>query len=127
MSDLIKLSLTTVNAPDAIALARFYAKITGGVAKVSGGLADVGVSAFGAVTLVFSVTFLTLFGLVDEPRVDRPPQARLYDPARAPGGRDVTPHLRRDERDEQSEHDTERRQQPGRDAFERAGAFSRRE
>jgi predicted PurR-regulated permease PerM len=27
------------------------------------------VSAFGAVTLVFSVTFLTLFGLIDEPRV----------------------------------------------------------
>jgi predicted PurR-regulated permease PerM len=43
--------------------------ITGGVAKVSGGLADVGVSAFGAVALVFSVTFLTLFGLIDEPRV----------------------------------------------------------
>jgi predicted PurR-regulated permease PerM len=44
-------------------------EITGGVAKVSGGLADVGVSAFGAVTLVFSVTFLTLFGLIDQPRV----------------------------------------------------------
>jgi hypothetical protein len=33
MSDLIRLSLTTVNTPDAIALARFYAEITGGVAK----------------------------------------------------------------------------------------------
>ncbi|MCG5462131.1 VOC family protein [Micromonospora sp. NPDC053740] len=33
MTDLIRLSLTTVNAPDAIALARFYAEITGGVAK----------------------------------------------------------------------------------------------
>ena len=43
--------------------------ITKGVAKVSGGVADVGVSAFGAVTLVFSVIFLTLFGLIDEPRV----------------------------------------------------------
>jgi predicted PurR-regulated permease PerM len=43
--------------------------ITGGVATVSGGVADVGVSAFGAVTLFFSVTFLTLFGLIDEPRV----------------------------------------------------------
>ena len=43
--------------------------ITAGVAKVSGGLAHVGVSAFGAVALVFSVTFLTLFGLIDEPRV----------------------------------------------------------
>jgi predicted PurR-regulated permease PerM len=42
--------------------------ITNGVATVSGGVADVGVSAFGAVTLVFSVIFLTLFGLIDEPR-----------------------------------------------------------
>ena len=33
MSDQIRLSGTTVNAPDAIALARFYAEITGGVAK----------------------------------------------------------------------------------------------
>lgn len=33
MSDLIRLSGTTVSAPDAIALARFYAEITGGVAK----------------------------------------------------------------------------------------------
>jgi predicted PurR-regulated permease PerM len=44
-------------------------EIADGVAKVSGGLAHVGVSAFGAVTLVFSVTFLTLFGRIDEPRV----------------------------------------------------------
>lgn len=43
--------------------------ITRGVATVSGGVADVGVSAFGAVTLFFSVIFLTLFGLIDEPRV----------------------------------------------------------
>jgi predicted PurR-regulated permease PerM len=43
--------------------------ITRGVASVSGGVADVGVSAFGAVTLFFSVIFLTLFGLIDEPRV----------------------------------------------------------
>jgi predicted PurR-regulated permease PerM len=43
--------------------------ITRGVATVSGGVADVGVSAFGAVTLFFSVLFLTLFGLIDEPRV----------------------------------------------------------
>jgi predicted PurR-regulated permease PerM len=43
--------------------------IAGGVAKVSGGLADVGVSAFGLVTLVVSVTFLTLFALIDLPRV----------------------------------------------------------
>jgi predicted PurR-regulated permease PerM len=43
--------------------------ITRGVGKVSGGVVDVGVSAFGAVTLFFSVTFLTLFGLIDEPRM----------------------------------------------------------
>ncbi len=33
MSDTIRLSGVTVNAPDAIALARFYAVITGGVVK----------------------------------------------------------------------------------------------
>ena len=43
--------------------------ITKGVGTVSGGVADVGVSAFGAITLFFSVLFLTLFGLIDEPRV----------------------------------------------------------
>jgi predicted PurR-regulated permease PerM len=43
--------------------------IASGVGKVSGGVANVGVSAFGAVTLFFSVLFLTLFGLIDEPRV----------------------------------------------------------
>jgi predicted PurR-regulated permease PerM len=42
--------------------------IAGGVGEVSGGVAHVGVSAFGAVTLFFSVIFLTLFGLVEEPR-----------------------------------------------------------
>ena len=42
--------------------------ITNGVGKVSGGVAHLGVSAFGAVTLVLSVIFLTLFGLIDEPR-----------------------------------------------------------
>ena len=42
--------------------------ITRGVGKASGGLVDVGASAFGAVTLFFSVIFLTLFGLVDEPK-----------------------------------------------------------
>jgi predicted PurR-regulated permease PerM len=50
-------------------LAQHTSEITGGVAKVSGGVADVGVSAFGAVTLALSVMFLTLFGLVDERRV----------------------------------------------------------
>jgi predicted PurR-regulated permease PerM len=42
--------------------------IVNGVGKVSGGVAHVGASAFGAVTLTFSVVFLTLFGLIDEPR-----------------------------------------------------------
>jgi predicted PurR-regulated permease PerM len=42
--------------------------ITRGVGKASGGVLDLGVSAFGAVTLFFSVIFLTLFGLVDEPK-----------------------------------------------------------
>jgi predicted PurR-regulated permease PerM len=42
--------------------------ITSGVGKASGGVAHVGVSAFGAVTLVFSVIFLILFGLIEEPR-----------------------------------------------------------
>jgi predicted PurR-regulated permease PerM len=50
-------------------LSQHAGEITGGVAKVSGGVADVGVSAFGAMTLFFSVLFLTLFGLVDEPRM----------------------------------------------------------
>lgn len=43
--------------------------ITKGVGEVSGGVAQVGLSAFGAVTLFFSVTFLTLFGLIEEPRL----------------------------------------------------------
>jgi predicted PurR-regulated permease PerM len=43
--------------------------ITRGVGKVSGGVAHIGVSAFGAVTLLFSVTFLTLYGLIDAPRL----------------------------------------------------------
>ncbi|HET9119678.1 MAG TPA: AI-2E family transporter [Solirubrobacterales bacterium] len=52
--------------------------ITHGVARVSGGLADVGASAFGAVTIAFSVTFLTLFGLIDEPRVRESIGGLLY-------------------------------------------------
>jgi predicted PurR-regulated permease PerM len=50
-------------------LAQHAGEITSGVAKVSSGVADIGLSAFGAVTLVFSVLFLTLFGLIDEPRL----------------------------------------------------------
>jgi hypothetical protein len=50
-------------------LAQHTSEITSGVAKVSGGVADLGVSAFGAVALVLSVMFLTLFGVIDEPRL----------------------------------------------------------
>ena len=57
--------------------------IANGVGQVSGGVAQVGVSAFGAVTLVFSVIFLTLFGLIDEPRLRDWIGSLLY-----PGGRD---------------------------------------
>jgi hypothetical protein len=52
--------------------------ITSGLGKVSGGAARVGVSAFGAVTVVFSVTFLILFGLIDEPRVRASIGSMLY-------------------------------------------------
>jgi predicted PurR-regulated permease PerM len=43
--------------------------ITRGAGNLSGGVAHIGVSAFGTVTLVFSVIFLTLFGLIDEPQL----------------------------------------------------------
>jgi predicted PurR-regulated permease PerM len=52
--------------------------ITSGLGRASGGLVHVGVSAFGVVTLVFSVTFLTLFGLIDEPRVRAGVGSLLY-------------------------------------------------
>ena len=41
-------------------------------------MAHVGVSAFGAVTLTVSVVFLTLFGLIDEPRVRASVASLLY-------------------------------------------------
>ena len=50
-------------------LSQHAGEIAKGAGKVSGGVADIGASAFGAVTLVFSVLFLTLFGLIDEPRL----------------------------------------------------------
>jgi predicted PurR-regulated permease PerM len=50
------------------ALKKHASDITGAVGKVSGGAAHVGASAFGTVTLGLSVIFLTLFGLIDEPR-----------------------------------------------------------
>jgi predicted PurR-regulated permease PerM len=52
--------------------------IAGGVQRVSGGVVNVGVSAFGAVTLAVSVTFLTLFGLIDLPRVRSSVGGLLY-------------------------------------------------
>jgi predicted PurR-regulated permease PerM len=57
------------NGSDSVDTLRKHAgDIAHGAGKVSGGVAHVGASAFGAVTLVFSVVFLTLFGLIDEPR-----------------------------------------------------------
>jgi predicted PurR-regulated permease PerM len=50
-------------------LSKHAGDITNGVGKASGGIAHVGASAFGAVTLALSVIFLTLFGLIEEPRV----------------------------------------------------------
>jgi predicted PurR-regulated permease PerM len=52
--------------------------ITAGASKVSGGVAHVGISAFGAVTLVFSVVFLTLFGLIDEPHLRKAIGSLMY-------------------------------------------------
>jgi predicted PurR-regulated permease PerM len=49
-------------------LRKHASDITGGVGKAAGGAAHLGVSAFAAVALVFSVVFLTLFGLIDAPR-----------------------------------------------------------
>ena len=49
-------------------LRKHASDITGGVGKAAGGAAHLGVSAFAAVALVFSVFFLTLFGLNDAPR-----------------------------------------------------------
>jgi predicted PurR-regulated permease PerM len=45
---------------------------------VSGGVVHVGISAFSAVTVVFSVVFLTLFGLIDEPNLRRWTGGLLY-------------------------------------------------
>jgi predicted PurR-regulated permease PerM len=50
-------------------LRRHTSDITKGVGKASGGVAHIGTSAAGAVALFFSVIFLTLFGLIEEPRV----------------------------------------------------------
>jgi predicted PurR-regulated permease PerM len=52
--------------------------ITKGVGKASGGIAHVGASAFGAVALTLSVIFLTLFGLIEEPRARERIGSMLY-------------------------------------------------
>jgi predicted PurR-regulated permease PerM len=52
--------------------------ITKGVGTASGGIAHVGASAFGTVTLVLSVIFLTLFGLIEEPRMRQWTSSLLY-------------------------------------------------
>jgi predicted PurR-regulated permease PerM len=51
------------------ALTRHAGEIASATGELSGGVAHVGVSAFGAVSLVVSVVFLTLFGLIDEPHI----------------------------------------------------------
>jgi predicted PurR-regulated permease PerM len=43
--------------------------ITSGVSKAAGGVSNIGFSALAAITLFFSVIFLTLFGLMDEKRM----------------------------------------------------------
>jgi predicted PurR-regulated permease PerM len=52
--------------------------ITSSVGKVSAGVAHVGLSAVGWVTVCVSVLFLTLFGLVDEPRVRKWTASMMY-------------------------------------------------
>jgi len=51
------------------AVTKHAGEITNGAGRVSRGVAHVGVSAFGAIAVVFSVIFLTLFGLIDEPHL----------------------------------------------------------
>ena len=50
-------------------LAKHAGEITKGAGNVSSGVAHVGISAFGAITVLFSVVFLMLFGLIDEPHL----------------------------------------------------------
>jgi predicted PurR-regulated permease PerM len=60
------------------ALTKHAGEITRGAGKVSGGVAHVGISAFGAITVVFSVIFLTLFGLIDEPHLRKWTAGLMY-------------------------------------------------
>ena len=52
--------------------------ISKGASKASGGVIHIGISAFGAVTLIFSVIFLTLFGLIDEPHLRESTAGLMY-------------------------------------------------
>ena len=65
-------------------LRKHASDITMGVGKASGGIARVGASAFGVVTLALSVIFLTLFGLIEEPRVRDWTGSLLYRDKREP-------------------------------------------
>ena len=59
-------------------LAKHAGEITRGAGNVSGGVAHVGISAFGGVTLFFSVIFLTLFGLIEEPHLRESTAGLMY-------------------------------------------------
>ena len=59
-------------------LAKHAGEITRGAGNVSGGVAHVGISAFGGVTLFFSVIFLTLFGLIEEPHLRKWTAGLMY-------------------------------------------------
>jgi predicted PurR-regulated permease PerM len=59
-------------------LGKHAGEITRGAGDVSGGVAHVGISAFGGVTLVFSVIFLTLFGLIEEPHLRKWTAGLMY-------------------------------------------------
>jgi predicted PurR-regulated permease PerM len=62
-------NLTNGGSDSLDTLSRHTGEITSGVARVSGGVADLGLSALGVVSVVFSVMFLTLFGLMEEQRL----------------------------------------------------------
>jgi predicted PurR-regulated permease PerM len=59
-------------------LQKHASEIVAGAKRVSGGLAQVGVGAFGALTLIVSIVFMTLFLLIDLPRVRTSIGSLLY-------------------------------------------------
>ena len=75
-SDLGKVINSGSNTLDT--LREHASEITSGVGKASAGIAHVGVSAAGAVAVFFSVIFLTLFGLIEEPRARQWTGSLLY-------------------------------------------------